>query len=100
MWIDIFELPNGDIESVELYWDKKICYEATFANEIGIDEDGYVGDDDWEMGLGKHRIIEIEDKKTNKVLKDMFMLHIIKTDEKYFNSKICDTYTKEWLRGD
>ena len=59
MWIDIFELTNGDIESVVLYWDKQICYEATFAREEGIDEKGYVGDDD--MGLGRHRIIEIKD---------------------------------------
>lgn len=98
MWIDIFELPNGDIESVELYWDKKICYEATFANEFGLDKNGYVNDDYGRFG--RHRIIEITDDKTNKVLKDIFMMHIIKCDEKYFTSKICDTYVTEWLKGD
>lgn len=98
MWIDIFELPNGDIETVELFWDKKFCYESTFANEEGIDEDGYVGDDDW--GLGRHRIIEITDEQTNKVLQDMFIIHILNCDKKYFKSKIQDKYAKEWLRSD
>ena len=88
MWISIFELPNGDIESVELFWDKKICYEATFANEEGVNIDGYVGNDDW--GLGRHRIIEIKDDKINEMFMFLLKKYIFECDPKYLKSKICE----------
>ena len=95
MWITIFELPNGDIESVELFWDKQVCYERAFANEYGLDEKGYV-DDDFD-DYGKNRVIEIEDEKVNEMF--MFLLHkyIIECDSKYLDSKICDKDIEEWL---
>lgn len=95
MWIDIFELPNGDIESVTLYWDKKICYESTFATEEGIDADGYVGDDDW--GLGRHRIIEIDNNEINQMFMFILINYILKCDKKYNNVKIANKTIKEWL---
>lgn len=95
MWIDIFELTNGDIESVELYWDKQTCYEATFVDEEGIDEKGYVGNDD--MGLGRHRIIEIKDKTMNKMLMFILSQYIFDCDKKYAKAKICTKDLKQWL---
>lgn len=95
MWISIFELPNGDIETVELFWDKKCCYESTSAYEEGLDKDGYVDDD--LSNLGKWRIIEIEDDKINKMF--MYLLHnyIIECDPKYLHSEICKKDIKQWL---
>ena len=95
MWIDIFELTNEDIENVVLYWDKKICYEATFVDEEGIDEQGYVGNDD--MGLGRHRIIEIKDKTINKMFMFILSQYILDCDKKYAEIKICTKDLKQWL---
>lgn len=95
MWIDIFELSDGDIESIQLYWDKKVCYEATFVDEEGINEDGYVGDDDW--GLGRHRIIEITDDKLNQLFMFVLNQYITNFDPKYRSVLISGKGIEEWL---
>ena len=96
MWITIFELPDGDIETVELHWDKQCCYERVGAEECGLDEDGYVKRE-YDSTLGKFRIIEIKDENINEMF--MFVLNkfIIRHDPKYLTSQICEKYMEEWL---
>ena len=95
MWIVIFELPSGDIESVALYWDKQVCYESVAAEQYGLDEEGYVKDG--LTDLGRNRIIEIKDEKVNQLFMYLLNKYIVECDPDYLYSLICGRLIESWI---